>query len=49
MKISLIKTDSSDADFMNLVSRLDAELADRDGSGHAYYAQFNKIDKIKQS
>src|SRR5688572_23603294 len=47
MEISLIKTNSSDADFIELVRHLDAELEIRDGSGHAYYAQFNKIDAIK--
>ncbi len=26
---------------------LDQELADRDGSEHSFYAQFNKVDQIK--
>lgn len=26
---------------------LDQELADRDGSDHSFYAQFNKVDQIK--
>lgn len=47
MAVDLKRTDSSDTDFIGLVLLLDAELAERDGSEHAYYAQFNKIDKIK--
>lgn len=41
------KTDSTDKDFVELVAALDTELAERDGADHAFYAQFNKIDKIK--
>jgi len=43
----LIRTDSEDPDFINLVRHLDADLAERDGAEHAFYAQFNKIDKIR--
>lgn len=43
-----IRTDSANADFIALVSLLDKELAARDGSEHAFYAQFNKIDALKQ-
>jgi GNAT superfamily N-acetyltransferase len=32
---------------MELVKLLDADLARRDGEDHSFYAQFNKIDKIK--
>ena len=42
-----IRTDSDDPDFIGLVRSLDADLAGRDGSDHAFYAQFNKIAKIK--
>ena len=45
--IRIKRTDSNDAAFAELVRHLDAELADRDGSDHAYYAQFNKIENIK--
>jgi putative acetyltransferase len=45
--ISVIRTDSDNQDFINLVKHLDADLAERDGSEHSFYAQFNKIDKIK--
>ena len=43
----VIRTDSDDRDFIELVKQLDAELAVRDGKDHSFYAQFNKIDKIK--
>jgi len=44
--IHLRRTDSDDADFIALVKFLDADLAERDGAEHGFYAQFNKIDKI---
>ncbi len=45
--ITTIRTDSSNEDFISLVKLLDADLAQRDGKDHSFYAQFNKIDKIK--
>lgn len=45
--IILTRTDSSNKDFISLVKNLDADLAIRDGSEHSFYAQFNKIDKIR--
>jgi putative acetyltransferase len=45
--IKIIRTDSSHTDFISLVKLLDAELAERDGSDHSFYAQFNKVDPIK--
>ncbi|TNE59082.1 MAG: GNAT family N-acetyltransferase [Bacteroidetes bacterium] len=45
--IQLVRTDSNDPDFIELVRQLDAELAERDGEEHAYYAQFNTIDQIR--
>jgi putative acetyltransferase len=45
--IQIIRTDSDNLDFIELVRCLDADLAERDGSEHSFYAQFNKIDKIK--
>ncbi len=44
---NLIRTDSEDQDFKNLVLLLDADLKIRDGEEHSFYAQFNKVDKIK--
>lgn len=46
--IRLVRTDSTHSDFVALVQLLDADLAQRDGEDHAYYHQFNTIDKLKQ-
>ena len=46
---TIVKTDSSNEDFKNLVVALDAELAERDGDDHSFYDQFNKIDNIKHA
>ena len=45
--INCIRTDSENKDFQNLVRELDADLLIRDGEEHSFYAQFNKIDKIR--
>ncbi len=45
--IQTIRTDSDHPDFIELVRHLDADLAARDGNEHNFYAQFNKINKIK--
>ncbi|HET9911966.1 MAG TPA: GNAT family N-acetyltransferase [Anaerolineales bacterium] len=45
--IRIIRTNSDNHDFVQLVKHLDADLAERDGEDHSFYAQFNKIDKIK--
>ena len=45
--IKTIRTDSDHPDFIELVRHLDADLAARDGNEHHFYAQFNKINKIK--
>ena len=45
----ILRTNSDNPDFINLVKQLDADLAERDGSEHDFYAQFNKIDKIKHA
>ena len=42
----LKRTDSADRDFVELVNELDRYLADVDGDEHAYFAQFNGLDKI---
>ena len=46
--IRLLRTDSSNPDFQSLVQLLDAELRQRDGEEHAFFAQFHKIDQIRQ-
>jgi len=45
--LTLTRTDSDNSDFIQLVRLLDADLATRDGNEHPFYAQFNKIDKIR--
>ena len=47
--ITLIRTDSNNKDFVELVRLLDADLSERDGKDHAFYAQFNKIAMIKHA
>jgi GNAT superfamily N-acetyltransferase len=47
--ITLTRTNSDNPDFIALVKFLDADLAIRDGGDHAFYSQFNKIDKIKHA
>lgn len=45
--ITIIRTNSENQDFIQLVKLLDADLVIRDGDDHPFFAQFNKIDKIK--
>ncbi|MBO6212600.1 GNAT family N-acetyltransferase [Algoriella sp.] len=47
MKTELIRTNSDNFDFRELVKELDADLKIRDGDKHSFFAQFNKIDLIK--
>lgn len=47
--LKIQRTDSENADFRELVRLLDADLAIRDGAEHGFYAQFNKIDSIKNA
>lgn len=44
----LVRTDSNNEDFKDLVRKLDAYLAEIDGEDHAFYAQFNKTDHLQQ-
>lgn len=44
---NLIRTNSDNSDFRELVRLLDQDLQIRDGNMHSFYAQFNKIDKIR--
>src|SRR5687768_9189274 len=46
-EIKLKRTNSYNKDFIELVRSLDADLVKRDGDEHSFYAQFNKLDKIK--
>jgi putative acetyltransferase len=43
----MTRTDSTNQDFIHLVKQLDAYLAEKDGREHAFYDQYNKLDKIK--
>ena len=43
------RTDSDNIYFRELVAMLDTFLAERDGQDHAFYAQFNKLDSIKNA
>jgi putative acetyltransferase len=45
--VEILRTNSENLDFIELVKHLDADLASKDGSDHAFYSQFNKIDSIK--
>lgn len=43
----IIRTDSSNPDFIELVKLLDRYLKNKDGDEHDFFAQFNKIADIK--
>ena len=45
--ITIKRTNSSDLDFINLVSYLDADLKIRDGEEHEFYNQFNSIVNLQ--
>src|SRR5688572_16963922 len=45
--ITLVRTDSSNPDFIELVHHLDADLKIRDGEDHDFYNQFNSIVSIQ--
>ncbi len=46
--ITLQRTNSENPDFQTLVKALDLDLRVRDGEDHAFFAQYNKIDSIKE-
>ena len=45
--IEILRTDSTNHDFIKLVKYLDAYLAVIDGDDHLFYSQFNTVDEIK--
>jgi GNAT superfamily N-acetyltransferase len=51
MTIRLVRTDASNADFVEMVKLLDADLAIRDGDEHAFYGAINQksMTIIKQA
>lgn len=44
--ITLKRTTAENTDFQKLIILLDQDLAKRDGEDHAFYAQFDKVEKI---
>lgn len=46
-KVSLIRTNSENPDFIKLVRELDTYLAICDGEEHEFYDQYNKLDRIR--
>jgi GNAT superfamily N-acetyltransferase len=47
--ISIVRTTSDNQDFGQLVIQLDAYLKILDGEDHAFYAQFNKTNLLKNA
>jgi len=47
--IKLVRTNSENTDFINLVKDLDAFLKITDGDEHEFYNQYNHIDVIKHT
>lgn len=47
--MEILRTDSTNLDFLMLVKLLDAELAERDGEDHEFYNQYNSVDTIKNA
>lgn len=45
--IRIVRTDSENRDFVELVKYLDTYLTEKDGDQHAFYDQYNKIDRIR--
>ena len=46
--LKLVRTNSNNQDFINLVKLLDSYLKITDGDEHDFYNQFNHIDVLKQ-
>ncbi|WP_223033151.1 GNAT family N-acetyltransferase [Hanstruepera marina] len=47
--IKLVRTNSENTDFIELVKALDSYLKVTDGDEHYFYNQFNKIDVLKHT
>ncbi len=47
--LTIKRTTSDDADFQQLVAHLDTYLSIIDGDEHAFYAQYNKIDTLRNA
>ncbi|WEK38055.1 MAG: GNAT family N-acetyltransferase [Candidatus Pseudobacter hemicellulosilyticus] len=46
--LTITRTQATNPDFLRLVSALNADLAQRDGADHAFYAQFNSSASLTQ-
>lgn len=46
MSVSILRTDSKNQDFIDLVKDLDYYLALKDGEEHTFYAQYNAITNL---
>ena len=44
--LNLIRTNSENIDFKNLVEDLEQYLAEIDGEEHSFYAQYNQLSQI---
>jgi putative acetyltransferase len=47
--LRLVRTTFENLDFRALVQLLDQDLAERDGAEHGFYAQYNKLDLIRNA
>jgi putative acetyltransferase len=47
--VKIIRTDSSNEDFRNLVRMLDQELEGRYGEDQKFFSQFNTLEKLKSA
>jgi len=47
--LTIKRTTSDDTDFQQLVAHLDKYLSIIDGDEHAFYAQYNKIDTLRNA
>ncbi|WP_452224179.1 GNAT family N-acetyltransferase [Lacinutrix chionoecetis] len=47
--LTIVRTDSRNQDFINLVKSLDSYLKTTDGDEHAFYNKFNNIDVLKHT
>lgn len=45
--LTLVRTDSGNPHFIELVKQLDADLAEKDGADHTFYSQYNTIAAIR--
>ena len=47
--VKIVRTNSKNPDFRNLVAHLDAYLKIADGEDHEFYNKYNNIDVLKQT